>query len=165
MDEFEDYARFLEDNRDKGRHGGKREGAGRKNGNKSRAAPAGMRGLTAAQAEDGISPMIFYWKVLNGRQIKLANGSWYKPTFDDQKWAAEKMAPYAHKKMPQDTRLDGSVDLTLRGLFEAVSGVTHGHLPSDFAKPTNAQIARSSGEQRAAAREIDGESEIMAVEA
>jgi hypothetical protein len=153
MDEFEEYGKFLETNRDKGRYGGKREGSGRRKGSKNAPPAVGMRGLTKAQADDGISPIILWWRILNHRSIRLANGKFYKPTFEDQKWAADKMAAYVHKKMPQEQRIEGGIDLTLIGLFESVQGATHGRLPKDITPK-----ARSP-------RLIEGKSEFLGVEA
>jgi hypothetical protein len=75
----------------------------------------------------------FCERLLAGRKVRVPGTSEYwTPTIDDAKWAAERLLPYQHRKMPQQHEVDASVNITLQQLLNEVAGSTLGRLPGEL---------------------------------
>ena len=88
------------------RHGGKRHGAGRPKGSKSRATAA----REAAIAASGLSPLDYMIQVLRDESAPK----------EDRMWAAHHAAPYVHPRL-QAVEHKGGLDVSIDAFVDQLS--------------------------------------------
>lgn len=98
--------------------GGKRQGAGRKPGTKSRLPGALARAVESKLSDvlkDRKTPLEFLLSVMSNKMVR---GD--KVTLDHRLEAARAAAPYLHRKQPQDVTVGGSLQLPVSITMQVV---------------------------------------------